>query len=445
MKNTTGHQRLTAWMLAVALVAGALITMPAMADDGVAAGSLQLRPGLRLSGGVNSSPLYLDQSRDPTPSGLLRVNPYLGISTPEPRAVELYSDLGAAWEQYFASDASSQSGLDLDALLGIRVNPNGVVSITPQDHITWTNTPNRNASADPHRILQNEFDLILGLHPGGANRGERLGLSGELAFEHRLWDYADFESYDRNGVGGRLELQWNFLPKTAFFIGAAAERITWNQRTSVSSTTAGQTTVDNVDSTNVRATGGFTGLLAPRFSLLLSGGYGLGNYESGQDAGTYLAHVQGTVHLADTNALRFGWEHNFEDVTLSNFVTYHRLYAEASANVGALGLGLSAFVRLNDYSTATTDGVESDIYNGDRKDTIVGGQLEVSYRATSWLTMGLNYRPAIRDSTATFSSGSGSNVSVDYIQHRAGFFLDFSPARPLPLASVSGGTGGVTR
>lgn len=437
MRRDTAFTKPTIIALSLALLGAGLGAAPAHASDGVAAGSLQLRPGLRLSVGVDSSPLFQDASRDPTPSGSIRVNPYLGVRTPEPRALELFADLGAAWEQLIQEDAKSQSGLDLEGHVGVRVNPNGVVSITPSDHLAWTNTPNT-TTGDPIRSLHNRFDLTVGLHPGGHGRSERLGLSGELGFQHRLWDYDSYDSLNRTGLGGRLELQWNFLPKTGIFVSSTVDTIRYDSASLSSVTSSGPTDIDNVDSLSVRAALGFTGFLTRRFSVLASGGYGLGNYDLGEDIKTYLTHVEFGVHLSDHNRIHFGWEHNFEDSFLSNFLTYHRIYAEASVDVGALGLGLGGYVNLNTYSSMTSGGTEVDVFNGERKDTLVGADALVSYSVTDWFTMGLRYSPTVRDSTATISDGSVVGQSADYVQHRAFFFLDIAAARPLPLSGVSG-------
>lgn len=398
---------------------------------------------------MDSSPLYQDESQDPQLSGSLLINPYVGVRTPEPRALELTADLGAVWEQFTAQESAQsasrgpadQSGLDLEANVGVRVNPNGVVSVTPSDRLSWATRPNRSVTGDPFRVLQNEFDIAIGLHPGGYHRGERLGLSGELGFTHRLWRYDQLEDYDRQGLGGRLDLQWNFLPKTAIFLASSLDTVSYENATITSTSAGGAVQADNNDSMTVRASLGFTGLLTRRLSVLASGGFGTANYDNGQDVSTYLTHLELGVHMADRNRISFGWEHNFADALLSNFLEYHRVYAQAVAYVGGLNLGLQAYVNLNEYSTVTASGTEVDVYNGPRKDTVVGGVASVSYTATPWLTVGVRYNPSVRDSTATFSDGQGGGVGVDYVQHRAFFFVDLAAARPLPLAGVSGADG----
>lgn len=417
--------------------------------DGVAAGSLQLYPGLRLEMGVDSNPLYQSSEEDPRPSGVVLVNPYVGVRTPEPRAAELTLDLGAAWEQFLASETNTglttgpnqQSGIDLEAGFGLRLNPNGVVSLAPTDSLTWATAPNLNPQGDPYRNLHNEFGVELALHPGGHGREERLGISGALGFRHRLWRYDQLSEYDHNGIGGRLELQWNFLPMTAIFANASVDKITYEEPEIVATVVTGAEVVDNVDSLSTRASLGFTGLLTRRLSLLASGGYGVGNYDSGRDPKTFLAHVDLGLHATTRSQIHLGWEHNFEDTLLSSFITFHRIYFNSTTQVGALGFGLSAYVHVNEYSTPTDDGDDVDIYNGDRSDTVVGGLADVSYAVTNWLSLGLRYSPAFRDSTATFADESGQGISADYVQHRAFFYLDLAVARPLPLAGVSGSPG----
>lgn len=418
-------------------------------DGGVPAGSLQLFPGLRLEFGLDTNPLYESPEEEPRPSGALLVNPYMGVRTPEPRMVDLTADLGAAWEQFLAGESGSglstganeQSGLDLEAGLGLRLNPRGLVSVAPSDRLAWATSPNLNAQGDPFRVLQNDFDLEVALHPGGYGDDERLGISGEAGVTYRTWRYDQYPDYDHDAIGGRLELQWNFLPKTAVFALGSVDKMSYRDREVVVTMIDGASFVDNIDSFSARGSAGFTGLLTRRLSLLGSAGYGVGNYDSGRDPRTYLAHVDLGVHLNPNARLNLGWEHNFEDTLLSSFITYHRAYVTSTMTAGDLGFGLSGWVSVNRFSVPTSGGEEVDVYNGDRDDTVVGGAADLNYTVTNWFTLGLRYSPAMRDSTATFADPSGEGISADYIQHRAFFYVDLAASRPLPLAGVAGAPG----
>jgi hypothetical protein len=424
----------------------------AQTREGVAAGSLQLYPGLRIEAGVDSNPLFQSTEDEPGAGASLVVNPYLGVRTPDPRMLELQADLGAAWEQLFAiggdagasRDASDQSGLDLDAVIGARINPRGLLSVAPETALSWATRPSLTLSGDPHRVLHNRFELGVGFHPGGHGRKERTGFTGEAALTHRIWRYDEIPEFDRQAVGGRLNVQWNFLPRTGLFIDAGAESTGYERSTTTATTVTGEQEIDNVDSLALRGSLGFTGLLTRRFSITASGGYGVGNYDSGADVRTYLAHVELGVHVSPRTQLALGWQHNFEDAVLSNYFLIHRTYADLRARFGAASLGARAYAHFNQYAIPQRDGDEVNVYNGERLDTVVGGTLEAQYSVTRWLTLGVRYNPSIRDSTATYTDARAEPISSDYVQHRALFTVDIAAASPLPLAGVSGSPRSIT-
>lgn len=409
-------------------------------EGGAPAGALQLFPGVRFESGVDSNVAYANSS-SATTSGTVVINPYLGIETREPRLVDFRGDVGVAYERLLGADsgASTQSGTDLEGAVGIRINPNGVVSLAPSDRITWNNQPNYNLSGDPYRNLYNQFELGIDLHPGGHDRPARMGISGGMTFAHRLWRYETVPQFDRTAVGGLLELQWNFLPRTGVFFTGGVENTKYEEPTFQSTDFSGVLNeVDNIDSLALRGSVGFTGLLSRRLSVLVSAGYGGGNYAAGGDAKTYLTHIDFGVTISDRSQLNFGWEHNFSDTLVSSFLTYHRIYARSGLSFGSLGLGLSGYVNLNDYSPAYAAGEEIDLYGADRSDTTVGGALEVTYNALDWMTFGARYNPQYRTSTAEFALPTGGIGNIDYVSHRALAFIDFALGRPLALGGVSG-------
>lgn len=430
-------------LICVALLATASTATAQQApprEGGAPAGALQLYPGVRFESGLDSNVAYANSS-SATTSGTVVVNPYLGIATREPRLVDFTGDVGVAYERLLggSSGASSQSGTDLEGSVGVRVNPNGVVSLAPSDRITWNSQPNYNLSGDPYRNLYNQFGLGLDLHPGGFNRPARMGISGGMAFTHRLWRYETVPQFDRTAIGGNLGLQWNFLPRTGVFFSGAVESTAYEEATFQNSDLTGALVeVDNADSLGLRGSVGFTGLLTRRLSLLVSGGYGVGNYTAGVDAKTYLTHIDFGVVISDRSQVNFGWEHNFEDTLVSSFLTYHRIYLSSRLSFGDLGVGASGYLNLNDFSPAYAAEGEVDLYGGDRNDTTVGGAVEFTYSALGWLTFGARYNPQFRSSTANFVLPTGGTGSIEYVSHRALAFVDLSIGGPLSLGGVSG-------
>jgi hypothetical protein len=266
-----------------------------------------------------------------------------------------------------------------------------------------------------------------------------MGISGELAFVHQLWRYETIPQFDRAAIGARMEVQWNFLPRTAVFLTGGAMSNTYEEASFQSTDATGALReVSNTDSTAFRGSAGFTGLLSRRLSILASAGYGVGNYRRGVDAKTYLTHVDFGVHISDRSQAHFGWEHNYDDTLVSSFLTYHRIYARTSLDLGDLGLALSAYLNLNDYSAAFLDGDELDVYGGDRSDTTAGGAMEITYTVMDWLTFGARYNPQYRTSTGEFALNTGEIGNIEYVAHRALAFIDIAFGQPLLLGGVSG-------
>ena len=446
MKLGSGFQHSLRGLWLVAATATLLVASLADAqpspprDGGAPAGALTLYPGLRFESGFDSNVAYAN-SETSTSSGTVVVNPYLGIRTTDARLVDFQGDVGAAYERLLGqeSGASSQSGTDLEGNVAVRVNPNGIVSVVPSNRVTWTNQPTYNLAGDAYRNLFNQFELGLGLHPGGYNRPARMGISGGLSFVHQLWRYETIPEFDRSAIGGRMELQWNFLPRTAVFTTAGVTSNSYEEASFQSTDATGTLReVSNTDSTAIRGSAGFTGLLTRRLSLLVSAGYGVGNYRQGDDAKTYLTHVDFGVNISDRSQASFGWEHNFDDTVVSSFLTYHRIYVRTTLDFGDLGLGVSGYLNLNDYSAAFLDTDELDVYGGNRNDTTAGGTAEITYTVMDWLTFGARYNPQYRTSTGEYALPTGDVGNLEYVSHRALAFIDIAFGQPIPLGGVSG-------
>ena len=422
------------------VAAGAFAQSAPPRDGGAPAGALQLFPGIRFESGLDSNVAYTNNA-SATSSGTVVVNPYLGIETREPRLVDFSGNVGVAYERLLGreSGASTQSGTDLEGAVGLRLNPNGVVSVAPSDRITWNSQPSYNLSGDSYRNLYNQFELGLGLHPGGFNRPARMGVSGDVAFAHRLWRYETIPQFDRTAIGATMELQWNFLPRTGFFFTGGAEDTKYEEASFQNTDFSGALReVSNTDSLGLRGSVGFSGLLSRRLSLLVSAGYGVGNYRTGADVKTYLTHIDFGVNISDRSQVSLGWEHNFSDTLISSFLEYHRIYARAGLNFGDLALGLSGYVNLNSYSAAFFEGDEIDVYGADRSDTTAGGTAEVTYTVMDWLTFGARYNSQYRTSSAEFALPTGDFGTIDYVTHRALVFVDIAFGQPLTLSGVSG-------
>lgn len=440
--------RQVAFAVAIASVASA----PAVAQDapGVRAGGLVLHPHLRLDAGYDSNVFAEAASEGPVGSPTGRINPFLIVLTSAPRAVDFNADVGAAWNQYFANsdeNVGRQSGLDVNADLGVRFNASGLVSVKPSDRLRRTNRPAFNEAGDAYRTLTNEVNLELALHPGGALRTDRLGFSGRIVGSQRIWRYQNQPSLDRSGLGGLLELRWNFLPKTAVFIASSISTVRYDEPFSSPSDSTDEgadpaaLSLANVDATPFRAVAGLSGLLTRRFSVLLQGGYGASMHETAPKFSGVIGEARFTVDATRRSKLSLGYRRDFAVGSFANFFSFHNIDLRANVDASILRTELRGFVQLNDYSAVDNtsglffiDGASPDVT--ERNDTTYGGSARVGFDVTPWFYTGIEYQFDARSSNFEVFPPAVLEVpppdpsrvqptSPGYVRHQAFLTLDF--------------------
>lgn len=411
-------------------------------SDGIQAGAFRVQPGLRLLQGFDSNIYYEDVSEDPTSGLKLEVNPSLRLETPSPRTTDVDLSLDATWEQYFnesTADVSDQSGLEVNGQLAVRLNANGLVSVRPANHLRRTNDSAFDEQGDAFRALYNQASLDLGIHPGGAIRTSRLGFSGFARLLHRIWRYDNRAAMNRAAIGGELEVKWNFLPKTALFLNGSYQSVRWaNDRLTAlgqvpDTEIETQLSTPNVDSRPWRVTGGLSGLVTRRLSVLARVGYARGNYRASsafadnagaqQSPREVVGEGRVEVHVNPTTSFRFGYLRDFADSSFSNYLRYHRLYTGVEAAASRLTLNVDGYLQFNDYSR-----VDFDLFDeANRNDTVVGASVGLDFAITSWWDIGTRYRLEFRDSQFTPISifDRDQQVSVAYVKHTALLSLTF--------------------
>jgi hypothetical protein len=408
----------------------------AYAQSGSEVGPIRLLTGLRLESGYNTN-LY----RTTDPNGRegvvqLNVNPTLRAQTIRPRIVALDAGIGLEWSQYLGdADARRQSGETIDGDFELRFNPNGLFSVAPRDEIRRTTRASFGAAGEPFQSTENTFELELALHPGGADRPSRLGLSGSLTGIHRLWRYDRFATLNKNAFGGRLELKYNFLPKTAVFINALVMSVV-NASSTIEQDRALATDTSfsraNPDSTPIRVSAGLTGLLLPRLGLLLSAGYGTAQYR-GDGAfriTSPLVQVRLDGYLTERTSVYADYQLNFADGVVEDAYQFHRGELGANLNAGLLRAGLSANVQGSRYQTGSA--LFNECANNQRRDTSIGGDANIGVRPSRFFGTGLRYGMAYQDSncTQTTLEGDGAGLAAPgdagYTTHSVFLYIDVS-------------------
>jgi hypothetical protein len=409
--------------------------------QGLDVGGLNLRPVLRLETGYDTNVFYNASSADPRSSLRLDIVPSLGITTNDARAIDFRSGLNFRWEQYLtrSDEAIRQiSGAEADLHLEARFNPRGTVSIRPDVDFRRTNNPSALATGDAYRNNYLAAGLELGLHPGGALRTSRMGISGSLRPYFRSWTFPQREDINRSAVGGELNLYWNFLPKTALFVQTSVMRSTYAQDAVVSTVTSpdgaqNQFATPNVNSTPFRVMGGVKGLLSRRLSAQLGAGYARANYDGGPSIAPFIASTQLRYFATRRSAVYIGYTRDFTESNLGNYMRFNRFSAGLNGLFGNLGTTVEAYLQLSNYAR-----VEDQLVGGqplfgtsERQDTLVGGFVDATYSVTRWMALGANYRLEVRDSnygalSFLTSETAGNQVSASYVRHAVNFVLQFS-------------------
>lgn len=445
MIPTSARRRVRGFRSALVLLGALLvIAVPGLADEpeGLEAGAFRIHPSLRLLQGFDSNIYYEDVSETPTSGLKLEVNPALRLVTPNPRSTDVNLTLDATWEQYFnesTNDVADQSGLEFNGELGVRLNANGLVSVRPANHLRRTNDSAFDEQGDAFRALYNQASVEVGVHPGGAIRTSRLGFSGFARLIHRIWRYDNRAAMDKSAIGGELEVKWNFLPKTALFVNASYQSIRWaNDRVTAlgqvpDTEIETQLSLPNVDSRPWRVTGGLSGLITRRLSILARVGYARGNYRPGSDFSAndgaqetprqLIGEGRLQVHVNPTTTWRIGYLRDFADSSFSNFLRYHRFYTGMTATASRLTLDVEGYLQLNDYSR-----VDFDLFDEpNRDDTVVGSSVGLDFAITPWWDVGARYRLEYRSSQFSPISifDRDDQASTSYVKHTALLALTF--------------------
>jgi len=111
----------------------------------------------------------------------------------------------------------------------------------------------------------------------------------------------------------------------------------------------------NVDSTPISARAGLSGLITPRISTRLLGGYAVGLYERGPSYSGPVARADITFKYGNLNLdnkVVLGYERSFSDANVGNYFGYHRGIFKLKQNFlqKRFGVSLGAEYTFRDYA-----------------------------------------------------------------------------------------------
>ncbi len=310
-------------------------------------------------------------------------------------------DGGLTWYQYLSSnsDVTDQNDLGISFLGDAIFNPQGALSFEISDGFVRNVSPGQQLRENANRD-ENQLSASLHFRPGGGALDLYLGYQLVIdVFEASLLNYDD-----RISNYGTLGVAWQWLPHTLLKLQGTAGIVNPNDTTFKSS------------SKPLTVTLTASSLLTPVLGAIVSGGYGNGFYESGENVSTWLATAELRYAIGPTLRSAVGYTHGFADALIGNFYIDHTIYARVSAQLGARWQARAlGEVRFRTYG-GIHDAMDL-VFCGDascsktRSDTLPRLEVATDYALTPWLILGASY--LVQNDTTDFFV-QGTNGDRDY-------------------------------
>jgi hypothetical protein len=290
-------------------------------------------------------------------------------------------DLSLDWYQFLSSnpDVREVSDLAVGFVGGVAFNPGGALELDLRDGFVRNVTPGQQIREDADRD-RNELTATGHYRPGGG----ALDIYGQYTFIIDVFESDIFAYTNRFSHIGTLGAKWQWLPRTQVLLEVSLGHV------------EPSTTDTKVPSTPFRAWAGISTLFTPVFALVARGGYGAGNYSSGEDIKTYLALVELRYAIGPAIKTALGYAHDFADALIGNFYVDHTFYGAFGMQLGGRWqVRARGEVRLRDYGGVKDEnGLQ---YCGNaacaktRSDVLPRVDVNLDYQVTPWLVAGLGY------------------------------------------------------
>lgn len=401
------------WVGVAAALAAAAPVARAAGDLGFKigeAGRLHLK--LELDGQYDSNVFY-SQGGDPVGGFLVDVIPGFQLQVAGNTAsLELEGNLDV--KQYLTEEAKDLSRVFGNASLGASVGREGAVGVEVTD--TFAHSDQTPSLSVAQAVISNHNDLRVAvpIRPGGGALD--LTLSGQWVKEtfeeyvtagacdpavNPTCDPSTIAGYGYNQYGGKAEIRWRFLPRTALVLDGD-----YFQRTPDDETLS-------LPVRGLRIYGGLAGLVTSRLAVTLKAGWGTAFDSPGFDYSTWLANAEVQYVTQGPVGAKLGYLHDFRADPGNEYSVYElsRVYAE-----GKMLLAGKLTVR----ATLSWDALDY-VING-VKSNIVSFVPAVDYEIMRWVYAGITYTL-----TSRTSSGLPSPVpAFDYTRQIVGLRVVFA-------------------
>lgn len=394
------------------------VASPAAAGpgNGIRLGGSQgrLHPFLELEARYDSNVFY-DEARDAAGDAILHVRPGFDLTIPgDTTALQLKAALD--WAQYLGvdGDTSDLSKLFGEASLGVGVNRRGQLGLEITDDFRRGTSTSALTLGSAVIANRNALAVSVPWRPGGGALVFTIGgdwllesfepyLDGTLcdpAVSGAICDSEALADLGYNQVGGRAELRWKFLPRTAALVEAAYFTRLPNEPELA------------LENSGFRTAVGFAGLLSARLAGTLKGGFS--RTYGDLNVSSWFANAELEYLASETTSARLGYLH---DVGLDpGFAAFesHRVYADAKVLLGGRFTARLA-AQLEDRAYEAGD--------ADVGTTLLHVEPSLSAQVTRWFTTTVGY--AYTDRTSDFPAGTAELPAFEYSKSEAWLRLGF--------------------
>jgi hypothetical protein len=384
------------WLLALCapLTAFGQLSLPDLAGQrGIHAGAFQFWPRLVLQGGYDSNVFYVadEDVSEAITAPMLLVTPGLRIENPQFKDIHLILDAAGTYRQYFSGNSlvdDNQSNFGADIKAGAEFYPRRMASLDLFDtFVHRVDTPNYSTSKTFNRIA-NRAGVKVAVHPGGFEG--RKAFEVALEYNYDIDRYLDYDTLGQDQHSANLMAYWKFFPKTALLLDVDFALRSWEEGAAVQGRT---------ESMPLRVNMGLDGFVTKKIAVTLTGGYGQGFYESGEDYQSFLADVSVTYSPLSTTILTVGYERDFVDSFYANYYVFDRFYFEGAQRLWdrldlkvKAGYHLLNFSEFNPASAGTgSDGLYNVTEALERSDSALDVKASVDLDVTRFFAFQLEY------------------------------------------------------
>lgn len=354
--------------------------------------SVSLAPRLTLSTSYDSNVFY---EADPEPTGstpnhgwMMKLGGGLQLHNRHRSAVEINLDASSAYRYYFSIDdenghlrqeiIDNRNAIDFVkgegyALFGVQ-NP---LKLKLSEQLNYVERPAYENTIYGYERLTNRSRALAIFAPGRGGQDGPLSITAgyELYLVTFLNSKKTLEIQGRSeklAHGLLLETKWRFLPKNYFIFDLKFSSNDYNNFKPEEGQSADAEVLSR-DSTPLRVQIGLTGLLSPRLSIFLKGGYANTYNKNGDSYSGFIALTELSYRWEPLLNLSIGYQRDGQDSGFSNFFTLNRYFLKGQLRFSER-VALIGDVSYDEYTYSASNSVG----NIERVDPVTRGQLRLS-------------------------------------------------------------------